>query len=173
MAASLYDISVASYLQALGGVSGFLEKGRVYCQENSIDLAQVVETRLREDMLSFRFQVLAVVHQSLGALKGMQAGVFKPPASLPDLDYAGLQAQVAAARDELSHADRASVDALEGKEVIFRIGDRSVPFTAENFVLSFSLPNLYFHATTAYDILRMKGAPLGKRDFLGQLRVNL
>ncbi len=45
-----------------------------------------------------------------------------------------------------------------------------IPFTAENFVLSFSLPNFYFHATTAYDILRMKGVPLGKLDYLGQMR---
>jgi hypothetical protein len=46
-----------------------------------------------------------------------------------------------------------------------------MPFTAEGFLLSFSLPNFYFHATTAYDILRTKGAPLGKRDFLGALRM--
>jgi hypothetical protein len=44
-------------------------------------------------------------------------------------------------------------------------------FTVENFILSFSLPNFYFHATTTYDMLRMAGVPLGKMDFLGELRV--
>ena len=63
------------------------------------------------------------------------------------------------------------MDALAGRDVIFQMRDRKVPFTAENFLLSFSLPNFYFHATTAYDILRTKGVPLGKRDFLGRMRI--
>ena len=49
--------------------------------------------------------------------------------------------------------------------------DIKIPFTAEGFLLSFSLPNFYFHATTAYDILRSKGVPIGKRDFLGRMRL--
>jgi hypothetical protein len=57
------------------------------------------------------------------------------------------------------------------KDDTFQMGDFKMLFTAANFVLSFSLPNLFFHATTAYDMLRMKGAPLGKIDFLGQLRI--
>ncbi|MEI7573882.1 MAG: DUF1993 family protein, partial [Phenylobacterium sp.] len=61
--------------------------------------------------------------------------------------------------------------ALEGREVIFRIGQSQIPFTAEGFLMSFSLPNLHFHAATAYDILRQKGAPLGKRDYLGAMKI--
>ena len=55
--------------------------------------------------------------------------------------------------------------------MIFQLGPNKLPFVAESFLLSFSMPNLHFHATTAYDILRMKGAPLGKRDYMGQLRM--
>jgi len=55
--------------------------------------------------------------------------------------------------------------------VVFQMRDFKVPFTAENFILSFSLPNFHFHATTAYDILRTKGVPLGKRDYMGALRM--
>jgi hypothetical protein len=55
--------------------------------------------------------------------------------------------------------------------MIFEIRGTRIPFTAEGFVTSFSLPNFYFHATTAYDILRSRGAPLGKRDFLGRMRL--
>ena len=66
---------------------------------------------------------------------------------------------------------RQEVDALYGRDVTFQAGDMKLPFTAENFLLSFSQPNLFFHATTAYDILRHKGVPLGKRDFLGPLRL--
>jgi len=171
MAVSLYDISVASYLQTLGAVSGFLDKASAWCTDKGPDLGSLVETRLYEDMLPLRFQLVSVVHHSLGALNGIRAGKFAPPPSLPDLDFAGLQARIASARDELQGASRDEVDGLEGREVVFEIGDRKIPFTAEGFVQSFSLPNFYFHAATAYDILRMKGVPLGKRDFIGQMRI--
>ena len=64
-----------------------------------------------------------------------------------------------------------AVNALVGRDVTFKLGDRALPFTAEGFLMSFSLPNFFFHATTAYDILRHKGAPLGKRDFMGKMKL--
>jgi hypothetical protein len=75
------------------------------------------------------------------------------------------------ARDELTALRPEAVNALLGHDVTFRVGERALPFTAEGFLMSFSLPNFFFHATTAYDILRHKGAPLGKRDFLGRLKL--
>ena len=67
--------------------------------------------------------------------------------------------------------DAAEVDAFLGRDMRFAFGERQMNFTAENFLLSFSLPNFYFHAATAYDILRSKGLPLGKRDFMGRVRI--
>ena len=64
-----------------------------------------------------------------------------------------------------------AVNALGGRDVVFHLGDHKLPFTAEGFLMSFSLPNFYFHATTAYDILRTNGVPLGKRDFMGRLKM--
>jgi hypothetical protein len=95
--------------------------------------------------------------------------VFTPPSAKQDLDYAALQALVREARDELSVLRPEAVNALLGHDLTFRVGDRTLTFTAEGFLMSFSLPNFFFHATTAYDILRQKGAPLGKRDFMGKL----
>jgi uncharacterized protein len=171
MAIALYDVSVTSFQQVLGGVAGFLEKGLAHCKTNNIDLNALVETRLAPDMLPFRFQVIAVAHHSLGAIQGAQAGVFKPPSGPMDQDYAGLQKLIADARAGLSKLTPDAVNALEGKDVIFQLGPNKLPFTAEGFLMSFSLPNLHFHATTAYDILRVKGAPLGKRDYMGALRM--
>jgi hypothetical protein len=171
MAIGLYDVSVLSYLQVLGAVEGFLEKGRKHCVEKGIDLNEVVETRLYPDMLPFRFQLVSVAHHSHGALEGVKAGVFKPPGGMGDLDYAGLQKLVADARAGVQAYTRDAVNAMEGKPMVFEIGGRQMPFTAEGFILSFSLPNFYFHSATAYDLLRMKGVPLGKRDFMGQLRM--
>ena len=90
---------------------------------------------------------------------------------MPALDFAGLQKQVSEAREELQKLKPDEVNGLAGKDMVFQIRDNKLPFTAEGFLLSFSLPNFYFHATTAYDILRSKGVPLGKRDFLGRLRM--
>jgi hypothetical protein len=171
MAVPLYDVSVASFLQVLGGVAGTLEKGLAHCQAKGLALPEIVETRLVPDMLPFRFQVIAVAHHSLGAIKGVQAGLFGPPSGPMDQDYAGLQRLVADARDGLQKLSRDEVDALQGKDVVFQLGDMKLPFTAEDFLMSFSMPNLHFHATTAYDILRLKGVPLGKRDYLGPMRM--
>lgn len=171
MSISFYDVSVATYLQVLTGVTGFLEKGRLHCEEKGINLDEIVETRLYPDMLPFRFQVVSVVHHSLGAIQGLEAGSFSPWGGPPSADYGVLQEMVAAARRELEGMTRDDINALEGKDMFFEMGERKVPFTAENFVMSFSQPNLYFHATTAYDILRQKGVPIGKRDFTGPLRI--
>jgi uncharacterized protein len=171
MAISLYDSSVACFLQTLGGVEGFLGRGLAHCKEKNIDPNEIVETRLFPDMLPFRYQVLAVAGHSIGAIRGVKQGLFSPATEMPPLDYAGLQKVITDAREALQQFAPADVEALEGKDVLFQIRDIKMPFKAEGFLLSFSLPNFHFHATTAYDILRMKGVPLGKRDYMGKLRL--
>jgi uncharacterized protein len=171
MAVSLYDLSVANYLQTVGAVEGFLAKSLGHFNENKVDANAIADERLAPDMLPLRFQIHSVVHHSLGAIRGAQSGVFTPPPPVPALDFAGLQKQVADARAELQKLTPPEVDGLAGKDMVFQIRDNKLPFTAENFLLSFSLPNFYFHAATAYDILRHKGVPLGKRDFLGRMRM--
>ena len=171
MAVDLYDFTVGSYLQTLGAVGGYMQRGLDHCRDNNIDADEVVETRLWSDMLPFRFQIVSVAHHSRGAIEGVKAGLFGPPSDQRPHSYADLQGVVAETRAALEKLTREEVNALQGKDVTFQIGDRfKVPFTAENFLMSFSLPNFYFHATTAYDILRSKGVPLGKRDFMGQMR---
>jgi hypothetical protein len=171
MATSLYDLSVASYLQTLGGVAGYLERGLAHFEENNTDPNEIVETRLYPDMLPFRFQIKSIQHHSLGAIEGIKKGLFTPPDGMPQGGYAEMQTFIAETRDALQALTREEVDGLAGKDVAFQFGERKMPFTAESFVMSFSLPNFYFHSATAYDLLRHKGVPLGKRDFMGQLRM--
>src|SRR5882757_11199138 len=120
MAFSLYDASVANYLQILGAVSSFLDKSLVHFKEAGIDPAEIVETRLFPDMLPFRFQVVSLAHHSRGAMEAAQNGVFVPPSAKPDLDYAALQALVAEARNELSGLTPDAVNALIGRDVTFK-----------------------------------------------------
>lgn len=171
MAISLYDASVGTYLQVLDATNNVLDKGAAHAAEHGIDLADIVEMRLRDDMNPFRFQVVSVWHHSLGAIRGVREGVFSPPPSLGDLDYAALQGLVVEAAEALRAEKPEAINALAGKAMKFKMGDFEIPFTAENFILTFSLPNFYFHATTVYDMLRMQGVPLGKMDYLGAMRV--
>ena len=170
MAVSLYDLTVPSYLQTLGAMEGVLSKGAAHYKEKGIDPNEIVETRLFADMLPFRFQIVAVAHHSAGALAGVKAGAFAPPAP-STADFAGLQKLVADARASLEKLTPAEVNGYEGKDVLFSVRDIKMPFKAEGFLQTFSLPNFFFHATTAYDILRSKGVPLGKRDFLGKMKL--
>jgi hypothetical protein len=115
MPISLYDVSSVSFLQVLGGVAGFLEKGLKHFQANGTSPEEVLDTRLFPDMLPFRFQIVAVAHHSAGALEGAQAGVFRPPTGPMKQDYAGLQALVADARARVQKLSRETVDALQGR----------------------------------------------------------
>ncbi len=171
MGLSLYDVSVGTYQQILGAISGCLAKGAQHFRDTGSDPSSVLATRLYPDMLPFAFQLHSVTHHSLGALEGCRAGRFSPPPDLPDLDYAGWQARIEDASARIASVSPGDVEALLGTEVVFSLGGNEIPFVAEDFLLSFSLPNFYFHATTAYDILRMQGVPIGKRDFLGAMRI--
>lgn len=172
MTISLYDASVASYLQVLPAVSALLDKAADHFPAQGMELGEVVDARLHEGMLPLRFQVVSVVHHSIGTIKSLDSGVFSPPKYDASLDFDSLQAMLAAATAELAALTPDEVNARSGNPLAFVMGDLNLPFTAENFVLSFSLPNFYFHATTTYDILRHLGLPLGKRDFMGRLRIN-
>ncbi|MFK7885864.1 MAG: DUF1993 family protein [Gammaproteobacteria bacterium] len=173
MTTSIYDMSVASYLQIISGALNVMDKGAEYCVENGIDANDIVSKRMCDDMLPFHFQVVSVVHHSLGAIRGMTKGEFGPPSGYPDTDYAGLRAMLQSAYDELAAMDKDTVNKLAGGATVFKFGDIEMPFTNENFVLSFSHPNVYFHATTTYDILRAMGVNIGKRDFMGRTRMGV
>ncbi len=172
MSSSLYDQSVASYLQTLGGVATVLTKGVQFAAENGIDLEDIVRYKLQEDMAPFSFQVISVWHHSLGAIEGLKKGEFRPPPKMSDMSYQDLQGLVQEATVRLQGESREDIDALADVPLIFKVGESEIPFVAREFIQSFSLPNFYFHATTTYVVLREHGVPLGKMDYLGQLRVN-
>jgi len=169
MTTALYEATVERFIQTLEGVEGFLAKGLMHFNDKGIDPKEIVETRLWSDMLPFSYQIVAATHHSLGAIEGVKKGEFSPPAQ-DTRSYPDLQKLVADSRMALQRLGRDEVNALEGRELVFKAGGREIAFLAEGFLLSFSLPNFYFHATTAYDILRSKGVPLGKRNFTGPLR---
>ncbi|MDB5990605.1 MAG: hypothetical protein JWQ10_2008 [Herbaspirillum sp.] len=170
MTIALYDASALSYLQTLGAVSGFLEKGLAFCQENNIDPETVVETRVFPDMRPFRYQIQAVAHHSAHAIEAIKSGIFRAPGERPAHNYAELQALIAEAREAVEKVTPEDINSRENADVVFQADPKRI-FTTEAFVMTFSLPNVHFHAATAYGILRAKGVPVGKRDFMGILRL--
>ena len=172
MAISLYDATVAAYLQITHAASGRLDKGLAHCMETGADPEELTGARLYPDMMPLAFQIELVNHHSLPAIEGCKTGVFKPPPlTWSTLDYAGLQKMIADTIVGLEAITAGEVNTLGGRDVVFVAGDRKVSYAIEDFLLSFSVPNFYFHATTAYDILRSKGVKIGKRDFLGTPRM--
>ena len=169
-AIAFYDVSVASYLQTLTAVDGFLEKARAFFDANQIDLETITETRLYPDMAPLRFQIRSVAHHSLGTIEGLRSGTFTPPGPSPAYTSGELQPLGGQTRAARARTTPEELEDLSTRDLVFVVENLRLRFTAANFVTSFSLPNVFFHATTAYDILRMKGVPLGKRDFLGRPR---
>jgi hypothetical protein len=168
---SLYDAVVPSNLQILGALDAVLDQAAAFCVEQGRSEADLIDARLAPDMLPFGYQVKSCGVHSIGGIEGVRAGGFSPDREPWPTDFAGLHAIVQAAVASLKAIDRDAFDALADNDTHFAFGEILMPFTGANFLLSFSQPNFYFHATTAYAILRAQGVKLGKRDFIGVPRI--
>jgi uncharacterized protein len=171
MTFSLYTATVASYVQTLEAVGGLINKAEAFCMEKVIAPADLIQARLAEDMLPFAYQVKSACVHSLGAIEGVRKGVFSPDTTTPPDTFAALRTRISDTLTGLKAIEPAEVNAFIGRDMRFELGERRMNFTAEDFLLTFTQPNFYFHSTTAYDILRWKGVALGKRDFTGRLRL--
>ena len=170
MPITLYDAFVPTCLQQLGAVAGILDKAEAHCKEQGWDAEKVINARLAPDMFDFAYQVKSCHTHSALAIEGVRNGTFGPELSEPPQDFAGLRAKIADAVTALKAIEPEELEALIGKDAEFRFRDFVLPFTAENFLLSFSQPNFQFHATTAYAIVRMLGVKVGKTDYMGAVR---
>ena len=170
MATTLYDLSVLTFLQTVKAVRGFLDLAERHCVENHLNPDDFVHAQLIDDMAPFHFQIEAAWHHSVWGLFAAKTGVFEPPALVGPVPFSELQAMIGKAETTLEAFTPDEVNSWAGKDLELQIGPRKLVFTPETLILSFSLPNFYFHAVTAYNILRSRGVPVGKRDFEGQLR---
>jgi uncharacterized protein len=170
MAFSLYAATIPTYRQLLGSVAALLVKAESFCTDKGLAPGDVIHARLANDMQPFAYQVKSTAVHSLGAIEGVRKGVFSPDTTLPPESFAALKTRVSETLTALEAISASEVDSFVGRDMRFAFGERHLDYTAENFLLSFSQPNFYFHVTTTYDILRWKGVPIGKRDFLGKTR---
>jgi uncharacterized protein len=171
MPLSLHAAFVPSALQVLGTCEHLIGKAESWCAETGSAAEDVIGARIHEEMFPFNYQVKSVAVHTAGAIEAVRAGLFAPDLAPPPDNFAGLRARIGEARSTLEAVSEDELETLIGRPTRFEFREFRMDFTAENFLLSFSQPNFYFHAATAYDILRMKGVAVGKRDFLGKVRI--
>ncbi len=171
MSFSLYDATVPSFLQIVGSVSTLLAKAEAFAAEKGIDPADLIGAKLADDMLPLGYQVKSVSGHSIKAIEGVRADVYSPDRSPWPADFAGLAALLTETHAALEAVSPDEVNGFVGNDMAFAMGERRMEFTAENFLMSFSMPNFYFHATATYAILRAQGMPIGKMDYMGRPRL--
>ncbi len=165
MTLSLYDISIPALVRGLENLSHQIGKGIAYARETGMDPGDLVQARLAPDMLSLAGQVQRASDTAkFGAarLSGGQAPSFADDETTPE----ALQARIARTVEYLYSVPAEAIAGQESRDIRFSAGKRELQFTGADYVRLFLVPNFYFHVTTAYGLLRHKGVPLGKLDFL-------
>ena len=171
MPLSLHVAFVPTALQIVGASAKLIDKAEEWCSANDCSERDLFATRLIDDMHPLPFQFFSVAHHTHGAIEGVRAGLFNPPRGpFPDT-FAACRTLLAQAQATLEALTEDEAESWIGRPMKFEMSQLSLPFTADQFLLSFSQPNYMFHASTVYDILRMRGVPIGKRDFMGRLRI--
>ena len=169
MTVSLFDALVPSWIQVLESMSGLMDKAEHHCAVCGVEPQVLINARLALDMRPLSYQVKAAISHSSGAINAVRRGRFSPDLSWPE-SFGAMKGGVDIAIEELSALDKEEVNAFADKDLLFMAVDYQAEFTAENFLLSFSLPNFYFHTSIGYAILRAQGLDIGKIDYLGRLR---
>jgi uncharacterized protein len=167
MSLSMYQASVPVFLRGFDNLSVLLDQAEEFAVTRKIHPSVLIEARLFPDMFPLARQVqLASDAAKRGAAR--LAGIPAPAFEDIEVTFRDLQERIARTCDFLRDIDPNRIDGSENHRMTVRIGDHDAPFTGMSYLLSFSLPNFFFHVTTAYDILRHNGVPLGKADFLGR-----
>lgn len=166
MPITMYDASVPAFKRTLTALSGILDKADAYCEARKIDPAVLLQTRLFPDMLPLARQVQISCDFAKGAGARL-AGIEVPSYADDEKTFSELKARIAKTIAFLDGIKAEQIVGSEGRQVKMKAGPRELEFTGQDYLIGFVLPNFYFHAATAYDILRNNGLEIGKYDFLG------
>lgn len=168
MSTSLYDLTVPIFIRHLGALDAILTKGEAFAAEQGIEPSELLEARLYEDMAPLVSQIQRVTDSAKGAAVRL-GGIENVVMADEEKTFADLHARIAKTIDFLKTVPRDAIDGKEAAAVSLQTPRQTFDFTGLGFVQTFVLPNFYFHMTTAYGLLRMKGVPLGKLDYLGAI----
>ncbi|MEO9125463.1 MAG: DUF1993 domain-containing protein [Microcoleus sp.] len=166
MTISMYQASVPSLIRSLNNLAVILEKGATHAEAKKIEDV-LIASRLYPDMLPLSKQVQIasdIARRGVARLAGLEA----PAMADDETTFAELIDRIHNTIAYLNTLTPAQIDGSEEKEIVLPMGKESMNFKGMPYLLFFVLPNVYFHVTTAYDILRHNGVELGKMDFLGK-----
>jgi hypothetical protein len=168
MTISMYQASAAVFARGLASLAHVLRKGAEHAAARKIDDRVFLDARLYPDMLPLAAQVRIATDFSRGACARL-AGSEPPKWEDNETTLAELIARVERALEAVRAYTPAQIDGSEAREITRPIGGTPKTFTGLNYLLQFVLPNFYFHAVTAYAILRHNGVEIGKSDYIGAL----
>jgi uncharacterized protein len=167
MTISMYEASVPSLIRSLNNLASILAKGAAHAETKKIDQTVLLNSRLSPDMLPLSKQVQIasdIARRGVARLAGLDA----PKIEDNEITFAELIARLQQVATYLAEFTPAQIDGTEARSITLPVGKETMTFEGMPYLLYFILPNVYFHVTTAYAILRHNGVEIGKKDYLGQ-----
>ena len=168
MSFGMHQASVPAFLTMLKNLTAILDKAEAYAAEREIDPQVVLNWRLAPDMFPLTRQIQIAADFAKGTTARL-AGKEVPKYADDEKSFAELKARIAKTVKFVEGLASKDFDGSEGRDISLTVGGQEMHFKGEPYLVHFALPNFYFHATTAYAILRRCGVPIGKRDFLGEV----
>ena len=153
-------------LRILNAMSAILDKAAAHCEARKIDTAALLGYKLAPDMFDLKRQIQIVTDQAKGMASRL-AGVEIPSYADTETTIEELKARIAKTVDYLGSFTEDQFAGSEDRQIVLAMRSGELKFNGRDYAFGFFMPNFYFHAATAYDILRHAGIALGKRDFLG------
>jgi uncharacterized protein len=163
----MYRASVPVFKHMLGNLDAILDKAKAYAEARKIEPQVLLQARLAPDMFHLIRQVQIAADQAKGGAARL-AGIDPPKFEDNEQTFADLKARIAKTLAFVDSVKPEQFNGSEDREVVLTIRGEPNKFTGEQYLLNFVLPNLYFHITAAYAILRHNGLEIGKGDFLGR-----
>lgn len=167
MSLSMYQASVPAFVKTLTALSAILDKAEAYATAKKIDHTTLAGARLFPDMFPMSRQILIACDFAKGATARL-AGKDVPSWTDTETTIPELKARIAKTLEFVKGFKAADIDGSEARDISLKVGGQDMSFKGQAYLTDFVLPNLYFHAATAYGILRHNGLVIGKSDFMGQ-----
>jgi uncharacterized protein len=167
MSLSMYDASISVFVRTLRNLDKVLAKGEAHARDKGVEPDALLQSRLIFDMLPLVRQVQIATDM---ATRGASRLTGQEPRSVEDTEttFEQLHARIASSIAHLETFTPEQFEGSEQREVSFKSRAGELKFDGKTYLLAYVLPNVYFHVTTAYALVRQAGAPIGKNDFLGK-----
>jgi len=169
MPVSMYEVSIPVFTLALSNLSAILDKAASHAEAKKIDPKAFPQARLIVDMLPLSSQIQIACDTAKGAAARL-AGIDIPKHEDTESTLAELKARVAKTLDFIRSIKPEQLQGAETRDIVLQFPQTTLKFKGINYLTTFVLPNLYFHVTMTYALLRKNGVEVGKRDFLGAIQ---